>query len=399
MKFFDEADRMRFGILMGPYHKPGLNPTLAFEQDLNTIVNLDTWGYDEVWIGEHHSGGIETIASPELMIAAAAERTKRIKLGTGVASLPYHHPFMVAERIVQLDHMTKGRVMMGVGPGQIVKDNIMIGGDPMKTRPRLQEAMDAVMRLFRGETVTMKTEWFELVEAEMQLLPYSNFDVAVVSVISPSGPILAGRYGAGLISVAATDPVGIEKLFGHWDIWKDEAEKAGEVADRQQWRMMGPMHLAETFEQAKEDVRHGLSIIEDYRAHINPAPPVDYFDIDLIVDAFNESGAAVIGTPEMARAQIERLIEKSGGYGTYLLMGVDWAPYPATERSHQLFAEEVMPHFNGSLKPMQKSFDDVMGTGYSGAEITESAQKQFTAAYEERTGRSQTAASGPGLIG
>jgi limonene 1,2-monooxygenase len=387
MKFFDEADRMRFGIFMGPYHKPGLNPTLAFEQDLNTIVNLDTWGYDEVWIGEHHSGGIETIASPELMIAAAAERTKRIKLGTGVASLPYHHPFMVAERIVQLDHMTKGRAMMGVGPGQIVKDNIMIGGDPMKTRPRLQEAMDAVMRLFRGETVTMKTEWFELVEAEMQLLPYSNFDVAVVSVISPSGPILAGRYGAGLISVAATDPVGIEKLAGHWEIWKDEAEKAGEVADRQQWRMMGPMHLAETFEQAKEDVRHGLSIIEDYRAHINPAPPTDYFDIDMIVDAFNESGAAVIGTPEMARAQINRLIEKSGGFGTYLLMGVDWASYPATECSHQLFAEEVMPHFNGSLTPMTKSFEDAMGTGYSGAEITDTAQKAFTAAYEKSGGR------------
>jgi len=387
MKFFDEADRMRFGIFMGPYHKPGLNPTLAFEQDLNTIVNLDTWGYDEVWIGEHHSGGIETIASPELMIAAAAERTKRIKLGTGVASLPYHHPFMVAERIVQLDHMTKGRAMMGVGPGQIVKDNIMIGGDPMKTRPRLQEAMDAVMRLFRGETVTMKTEWFELVEAEMQLLPYSNFDVAVVSVISPSGPILAGRYGAGLISVAATDPVGIEKLAGHWEIWKAEAEKAGEVADRQQWRMMGPMHLAETFEQAKEDVRHGLSIIEDYRAHINPAPPTDYFDIDMIVDAFNESGAAVIGTPEMARAQINRLIEKSGGFGTYLLMGVDWAGYPATERSHQLFAEEVMPHFNGSLTPMTKSFEDVMGTGYSGAEITDTAQKAFTAAYEKSGGK------------
>jgi limonene 1,2-monooxygenase len=147
------------------------------------------------------------------------------------------------------------------------------------------------------------------------------------------------------------------------------------------------MHLAETFEQAKEDVRHGLSLIEDYRAHINPAPPTDYFDFDMIVDAFNESGAAVIGTPEMARAQINRLIEKSGGFGTYLLMGVDWASYPATERSHQLFAEEVMPHFNGSLAPMTKSFEDVMGTGFSGAEITDTAQKAFTADYEKSGGK------------
>src|ERR1700760_4242063 len=119
MKFAQE-DRMRFGIFMGPYHKPGLNPTLAFEQDLNTIVNLDTWGYDEVWIGEHHSGGIETIASPELMIAAAAERTKRIKLGTGVASLPYHNPLMVANRIAQIDQLSMGRVIFGAGPGLLV---------------------------------------------------------------------------------------------------------------------------------------------------------------------------------------------------------------------------------------------------------------------------------------
>jgi limonene 1,2-monooxygenase len=303
---------------------------------------------------------------------------------------------MVAERIVQLDHMTKGRVMMGVGPGQIVKDNTMIGGDPMKTRPRLAEALDAVIRLFKGETITMKTEWFELREAELQLLPYSDFDVAVVSVLSPSGPALAGRHGAGLISVAATDPVGIEKLAGHWEIWQEEAAKAGEVADRRQWRMMGPMHLADTFEQAKEDVRHGLGLIEDYRAHINPAPPADYFDHDAIVDAFNESGAAVIGTPEMARAQIERVMEKSGGFGTYLLMGVDWANYPATVRSHQLFAEEVIPYFNGSLKPMLKSFEDVMGTGYEGAEITAAAQERFTSDYQGTRGARQTTGSGVG---
>lgn len=376
---------MKFGLFMGPYHKPGLNPKVAFAQDMKTVENLDRWGYDEVWVGEHHSSGVETIASPELFIAAAAERTKHIKLGSGVVSLPYHHPFMVAERFVQLDYMTNGRVMMGVGPGQIVKDNLMIGGDPMKSRVRLQESLDAILRLFRGERVTMKTEWFELNDAVLQLRPQTDFEVAVVSVMSPSGPILAGKHGAGLISVAATDPTGVEKLAGHWDIWTAEAEKAGKEVERKQWRMMGPMHLAETFEQAKEDVRHGLSLIEDYRAHINPAPPVDYFDLDAIVDAFNESGAAVIGTPDMARAQIDRLIEKSGGFGSYLIMGVDWANYPATERSQQLFAEEVIPHYNGTLTPMQESFEEVMGTGYSGAEITEKAQKEFTSAYQGST--------------
>ena len=381
MKFREE--RMKFGIFMGPYHRPDLNPIISFQQDLQTIINLDELGFDEAWVGEHHSGGIETISCPELTIAAAAERTKNIKIGTGAITLPYHNPLMVADRIVQLDYMTRGRMMFGVAPGQLVQDATMIGINPMDNRRRMQESLDAIIPLLKGETVTMKTDWFELKDAFLQLLPYSNFDMATVSVISPSGPLTAGKYGMGLLSVAATDPVGVEKLLGHWDIVQDEAKKHGHTVDRSQWRLMGPMHIAETFEQAREDVRYGLGLLEDYRRHINPGPDIDWFDTDRTVDYLNETGYAVIGTPEMARAQIKRLIEKSGGFGTYLLMGVDWARYPATCRSHQLFAEEVIPYFNGTNAPLLKGFDDVMGTGYEGAEITSRAQNAVAEAYKK----------------
>ena len=219
-------------------------------------------------------------------------------------------------------------------------------------------------------------------DAQLQLLPYSDFDMATVAVISPSGPIVAGKYGMGLLSLAATNPVGVEKLLEHWEIVDTESKKAGHVADRRDWRLMGPMHLAETFEQAREDVKYGLSILEDYRAHINPAPPIDWFNIDKVVDDLNESGAAVIGTPEMARKQIDRLIKKSGGFGTYLLMGVDWARYPAQTRSLELFAEEVIPYYNGTGASMRKSFEKIMATGYSGATITAAAQEAMTKSYK-----------------
>ncbi|MCK9506452.1 MAG: LLM class flavin-dependent oxidoreductase [Porticoccaceae bacterium] len=377
---------MRFGLFMGPYHKPGLNPYLSLRRDIQTIVNLDELGYDEVWIGEHHSGGVETIGTPELMIAAAAERTKRIKLGTGVVSLPYHNPFMVADRIVQLDYMTGGRTMFGIGPGQLVQDATMIGLDPMTNRQRLQEAIDVILRLFKGETVTMKTDWFDLKDAYLQMRPFSNFDVATVSVISPSGPLLAGKYGMGLLSVAATNPVGVEKLLEHWQVIEEESAKHGHTPDRSKWRLMGPMHIAETLEQAKEDVKYGLSLLQDYLAHINPAPEIDWFDLDNVIDTLNDTGAAVIGTPEMARKQIDRLLEKSGGFGTYLLMGIDWASYPATARSHQLFAEEVIPYYNGTRAPLMKGFEDVMGTGYEGAKITAAAQSKFAESYKKQKG-------------
>src|SRR3984885_8263594 len=95
---------LKFGIFLAPFHKVGENPTLAIGRDVELLQWLDELGYDEAWIGEHHSAGWELIASPELIIAAAAEKTKYIKLGSGVTSLPYHHPFLVAQRWVQLDH-------------------------------------------------------------------------------------------------------------------------------------------------------------------------------------------------------------------------------------------------------------------------------------------------------
>ena len=221
---------LRFGIFLPPMHKTGVNPTLALHRDLELVELLDDLGYAEAWIGEHHSAGSELIASPEVFIAAAAERTRHIKLGTGVNSLPYHHPFVLADRIVLLDHLTRGRAMFGAGPGQLTSDAAMLGIDPQLQRPRMEEAFDVIMRLFAGETVTAKTDWFTCDEAVLQLRPYSNFDVAVASSISPSGSKLAGRYGTGLLSIAATDPAVFGVLDYNYKVWVEEAERHGHTA-------------------------------------------------------------------------------------------------------------------------------------------------------------------------
>ena len=165
---------LRFGIFMAPFHPSGQNPTLALERDLELIEHLDRLGYDEAWIGEHHSAGLEIIASPEVFIAAAAQRTRHIRLGTGVSSLPYHHPLILADRIVQLDHMTRGRVMFGVGPGALPSDAHMLGIPFDSQRARMEESLGAIVRLLTSdEPFSMKTDWFTLEDARLQLRPYS----------------------------------------------------------------------------------------------------------------------------------------------------------------------------------------------------------------------------------
>ncbi|MEM9747695.1 MAG: LLM class flavin-dependent oxidoreductase [Actinomycetota bacterium] len=388
MACFTPIDRpLRFGIFLPPMHKTGVNPTLAIHRDLELIEHLDRLGYDEAWIGEHHSAGSELIASPEVFIAALAERTSNIKLGTGVNSLPYHHPLILADRIVQLDHMTRGRMMFGAGPGQLTSDAAMLGIDPNDQRPRMHEAFDVIMRLFRGETVTEKTEWFTCEDAVLQMAPYSDFDVAVVSSVSPSGSTLAGRYGVGLTSIAATEPAGFGVLDYNFNVWQEEAALNGHSADRSQWRLMGPMHIAETEAQARENCKYGLQWVFDYLAHILPMgdpeaepPPSDY---DGFVDYLNETGRMVIGTPEMARAQIERLQEKTGGFGCYMMMGADFAGWQATKDSYELFAYEVAPHFTGQTRPVQDSYDRIVDAGSRWVDATLGAQLTEIGKYED----------------
>ena len=233
---------MRFGMFTAPFHWPGENPTLALERDLDTAVLLDRLGFDELWVGEHHSGGTEIIPSPELFIAVAAERTRHLRLGTGVVSLPYHNPYMVASRMAFLDHLTRGRVMLGCGPGQLASDAHMLGIPTDELRPRMQTALDTVIRLLRGETVTEETEWYRLQDASLQLTPWSGdgFELAVTGTVSANGARAAGRHGIGLLSMAATTPAGFNALRAHWDEYEKVAAENGQTADRCQLALRRP---------------------------------------------------------------------------------------------------------------------------------------------------------------
>jgi limonene 1,2-monooxygenase len=377
--------RMRFGTFMAPFHPPDHNPTLSLEYDLELLRHMDDLGFDEAWIGEHHSAGSEIIASPEIFIMAAAERTQNIKLGTGVVSLPYHNPLWVAERMVLLDHLTRGRVMFGVGPGALPTDAAMLGLEPSQMRPLLEEYMDIVMRLLTSEEpVSYSSDRLTLDEARLHLRPYSDplFDVAVAAVASPSGAKLAGRYGAGVLSLGATVAIGMDVLAHHWTIQEEVAGQHGQVADRSKWRLVGLMHLAETEEEARKDVEYGITQWFRYFQDIAAFPQmaVEGGDIAEMVDFVN-GGLGVIGTPDQAVAQIEELIEQSdGGFGCYMTLAHNWANPEATMKSYELFARHVMPRF-------QSGGSDLVGAAERAHSARPALADKQMVAIEEATAR------------
>jgi limonene 1,2-monooxygenase len=348
---------MRFGIFMAPFHPAGVNPTLLIESDLELIDHLDRLGYDEAWIGEHHSAGSEIIASPEIFIAAAAQRTRNIKLGSGVISASYHNPLWVAERAVQLDHMTRGRFMLGLGPGALPSDAAMIGLDMPQTRELLEDAVDIITRLMRSdEPVSFENARWKLRDARLHLRPYTHPhpEIVIAAVASPSGPRLAGRYGHGLLSIGATTAAGFDVLGLHWNVMEERAAHYGVSVDRNAWRLVGLVHLAETREQAYRDVEHGMLDWFDYFQHTAAFPQMGVGDgttVRQCIDFVNGSGLGTIGTPDDAVAQIERLVaQSSGGFGAYLQLAHDWAAPSAKHRSYELFARHVAPRFQGQFQ-------------------------------------------------
>lgn len=387
-------ERMRFGIFLAPFHKPGINPTLALEQDLELVQWLDRCDYDEVWFGEHHSAGSEISASPELMIASAAPRTKRIKLGTGVVSVSYHNPLWVAEKIVQLDHLTRGRVMLGLGPGSLPTDAAMIGLSQKDTRGLLADGLDVITRLLRlDEPVNFENDRWVLKDARLHLRPYSNFDLATAAVASPTGPKLAGKYGTGLISIGATTAAGFDALALHWDVIEEEAKHHKQTVDRSKWRLVGLCHIAETAEQARRDVEYGIEHWFNYFQEIAAFPQMSMpgQNAKEMIDFINDSGFGAIGTPEMCKAQIDRLwTQSNGGFGAYLMLAHNWANFEATKKSYDLIAREVFPHFQGQHMSTMNAAMRAQKMRPELAEVhakaVETAQENYAAEKENRVG-------------
>ncbi len=401
---------LKFGILLEPFHPTNENPDCALEQGLELITFLDSLGYDYAWVGDHHSDGFGNdgfgnagfgnagfgnnstgnIESPDVFITKAAERTRNIRLGACVSSLSSQHPLVQADRIMQLDHMTGGRVALCAGPVALPTDTDTMGVRPEEQTQAMQCAIEVLVPLLKGEQVSNKTRWFELDEARLQLSPYSKpmvedearlqlspyskpmvvdeahlqqppyskpmVEMAVAAQTSPAGASVAGSYGLGLITIGATSPGGFNALAPSWEIYERKALENNHPVDRKRWSLAGPVHIAETREQAFDNVRYGLGEWVRYFQEVVSLPLVSG-DCDDHARELVNSGLAVIGAPEDAITQICRLQEQSGGFGCFLQLAHHWADPAATCKSYELFMHYVKPEFE-AIDKEKSGMDD-----------------------------------------
>ncbi len=332
---------MDFGLFLQPFHHPSEDPTAALERDLDLIVLLDELGYTEAWLGEHHSTGWENIGAPEVVIAAAAERTEQIRLGTGVVQAGLHHPLVALDRMILLDHLTRGRVSFGLGVGGGIPSDLSVFGlTPEEAGRRMQMSLEVMMRLLAGEApVSARTDWFELNEAVLQLRPYTepHMPFAVASG-DPRNVELMGRLGGKVLLGGI--PKQVEQVYEHLE---RGAEAAGREVSRGQIVLSYLLHLDEDHDKAIADFEEGaIREFYEFQVGVNGRAEPDGTPADWYRE---HVGKHVIGSPDHAVERIGEIEDVSGGVGGIIFMSREWAGVEASRRSWELFAEKVAPKF------------------------------------------------------
>ena len=249
--------------------------------------------------------------------------------------------------------------MLGVGPGALPSDAFMLGIDPMVQREQMDEGLGVILRLLtEREPITVDGSWFRLRDAALHLRPLQRqMPVAVASLISPSGMNCAGKYGVGVLSVASYSEAGLSALKTQWNFAETSARQHGQKADRANWRIVMPFHLAESKEQAWREVAEGFKRWNnEYIAGILGRPDAKLVDDGYeAVRLMDETGGGIFGTPEDALQKIAKLQDLAGGFGTILCFAHDWAPLDKMLRSYEMIARYVMPRCQGLLDSIDAS--------------------------------------------
>jgi limonene 1,2-monooxygenase len=230
----------------------------------------------------------------------------------------------------------------------------------MTQRDRQDEAIGIIRRLFNGERVTAKSDWFTMNDAALQILPMQEeLPCVVASMISPSGMTLAGKYGIGIISLGSMSTKGLMSLAQQWEFAEDAARQNGTTVSRANWRVLLTWHIAETREQARREAREGLMRWHnEYNVGTLMRPGLTAFKSpDDAVDqtAFVDGAASAIGTPDDLVKLIKNVMKLSGGVGAIIGFAHDWANIEATRRSWDLVARYVVPEINGYIDSLRKS--------------------------------------------
>jgi alkanesulfonate monooxygenase SsuD/methylene tetrahydromethanopterin reductase-like flavin-dependent oxidoreductase (luciferase family) len=352
---------LRYGMFVMPIHDPAKGLVQCIDEDLELAVECERLGFDEFWVGEHHTSTIENIVMPEIFLAKAFALTKTMRMGPAPVCLQYHHPAHVANRLAFLDHLSHGRLNVCLGPGAIPTDMEVFGVDPKDASARVGEAAEMILKIWTSDPPYAIHGKFW----EVSLHKNIDLEMGLGSLHKP----LQKPYPPIAIPSISRRSVGIEKaaargfsLFSHHMIsaevlaeqtrcYRDGAAAAGRTATAADWRVSRNVFVAETTDEARRLARsNSLGRCIEYILDLTRRGPgvgmwkrnPDQSDADCNLDYFMDE-IIIAGDPDVVARQIRDLRQRVGDFGTLVLVAHDWDDKRQWINSLELFSKHVMP--------------------------------------------------------
>lgn len=353
--------RLRLGMFVMPIHNPAKPLAQCVDEDLDLAVQCERLGFDEFWVGEHHTSTLENIVMPEIFIAKALAMTQRLRFGPAPVCLQYHHPVHVANRLAFLDHLSHGRLNVCFGPGAIPTDMEVYGVDPKDTAARVGEATDLVLKVWTSDPPYEFSGTFWNVSLKQHLDPQMGLGALHKPLQKPHPPIAVpsiSRRSAGIEKAAARGfslfshhMISAEVLAEQWETYRAAAAAAGRQPGPADWRVARNVFVAETTAEARRIARgNSLGQCIQYILDLTRRGPgvgmwkrnAGQSDDDCNLDYFLDE-VLIVGDPPEVTRQLRELRRRAGDFGTLVLVAHDWDDRQRWLNSLELFTREVLP--------------------------------------------------------
>jgi alkanesulfonate monooxygenase SsuD/methylene tetrahydromethanopterin reductase-like flavin-dependent oxidoreductase (luciferase family) len=355
---------MKLGMFMMPMHPVGRDLTEILDEDMQTVLHADRVGFDEMWVGQHYACCSEPISSPLMFLAAAIPQTRSIKFGTGVINLPQNHPAQVACDVALFDHISRGRLLFGIGPGGLISDfELFKVEDAPERLAMMHEAIDTILRIWSSDPpYEIHGKYWDIsvvrsVIPELGIGPMAKpfqkpHPPIVMSAMSPSSGSArtAAAHGWGLLSAPF---IPRRTLANHWAAYRDSAAENGRRAHGTDWRVGRSIYVADSEAEARDhvfDPARGVHYYYNYLLNLmtraqmtqilsgDPAIPAESLSVESVLE-----NLVIYGTPARVAEQLEALREEVGPFGTIVMAQHDWCGTDRELRSMTLMAEQVIP--------------------------------------------------------
>jgi alkanesulfonate monooxygenase SsuD/methylene tetrahydromethanopterin reductase-like flavin-dependent oxidoreductase (luciferase family) len=355
------ARPFRLGMFVMPIHDPAKPLAQCFDEDLELAVRCEELGFDEFWVGEHHTSTLENIVMPEIFIAKAFGLTQTMRLGPAPVCLQYHHPVHVASRLAFLDHLSHGRLNICFGPGAIPTDMEVYGIDPAESAARIGESVDMILRIWTSDPPYQIPGRFWSVNLGKHIDPEMGLGALHKPLQKPHPPIAVpsiSRRSAGIDKAAARGfslfshhMIPVQVLTEQWATYRNAAAASGRRTSPANWRVTRNVYVADTTEEARRLARtNSLGRCIQYILELTRRGPgwamwkrdASQTDAECNLDYFLDEVLIVGDPPEVCR-QLRELRERIGQFGTLVLVAHDWDDRTRWLRSLELFAQEVVP--------------------------------------------------------